>query len=151
MQDDLDRIMAVMEAGFDPLHGEAWTRRQVSDALLMGNCLYLLANARGLPPAPGEAVAGFAMSKRVLDEEELLLLAVMPDQRSRGIGRALVARMIAAARDAGIARLFLEMRDGNPAEHLYRSCGFSPVGRRRNYYRRRDGRQVDAISFALEL
>ena len=36
--DDLDRLRAVMTAAFDPAFGEAWTRRQVEDALLIGNC-----------------------------------------------------------------------------------------------------------------
>ncbi|MEO0057507.1 MAG: hypothetical protein RIT17_960, partial [Pseudomonadota bacterium] len=31
----IDRIMAVMEAAFDPAYGEAWNRRQVADALSM--------------------------------------------------------------------------------------------------------------------
>jgi [ribosomal protein S18]-alanine N-acetyltransferase len=151
MQDDVDQIMAVMETGFDPLHGEAWTRRQVSDVLLTGHCHYFLASTRGLPLKQGEAAAGFALSRRVLDEEELLLLAVRPEWRGQGIGRALLSRMIAHARQAGVERVFLEMRDGNPADHLYRLCGFEPVGRRRNYYRRSDGRQVDALSYSLAL
>ena len=45
MTDDLDRIMAVMEAAFDPAFGEAWTRRQVGDARVLPNTHYLLAGA----------------------------------------------------------------------------------------------------------
>jgi ribosomal-protein-alanine N-acetyltransferase len=43
------------------------------------------------------------------------------------------------------------MRDGNPAEALYRKFGFEPVGRRKNYYNRGTISGIDAISFALEL
>jgi ribosomal-protein-alanine N-acetyltransferase len=43
------------------------------------------------------------------------------------------------------------VRDGNPAIHMYRHAGFSPIGRRRNYYRGLDGSQFDALTFALEL
>ena len=50
MIDDLDRIMAVMEAAFDPEYGEAWTRRQVGDALTFSNTYYLLAGADGSAP-----------------------------------------------------------------------------------------------------
>jgi len=57
--DDIDRIMAVMEAAFDPAYGEAWNRRQVSDALLLPNTHYLLAAADGGEPREGEAAAGF--------------------------------------------------------------------------------------------
>jgi len=53
-----------------------------------------------------------------------------------------------AAEERGAARLFLEMRDGNPAESLYRRAGFEPVGRRRNYYRNAAKGPLDAITYA---
>ena len=53
--DDIDRIMAVMVAAFDPAFGEAWNRRQVEDALLLGNCHYLLIAENGEAPAAGRA------------------------------------------------------------------------------------------------
>jgi ribosomal-protein-alanine N-acetyltransferase len=151
MTDDLDRIMAVMEVAFDPAFGEAWTRRQVSDALVMPNTHYLLAGADGGPPRDGEPAAGFALSRGAADEEELLLIAVHPAHRARGIGGALLERFFAAARVRGSARLFLEMREGNTAEALYRRHGFESVGRRRHYYRRGSGSPLDAITFAREL
>jgi len=151
MQDDIDRIMEVMDAAFDPLHGEAWNRRQVGEALLIGNCRYLIAGPHTFPPGPGEETAGFAMSRRVLDEEELLLLAVKPEWRSQGIGRLLLTAMTKNARAAGITKLFLEMREGNPAEALYRSLGFEQIGRRPDYYRRSDGAVVDALTFGLSI
>jgi len=147
--DTLDGIMAVMEAAFDPAFGEAWTRRQVSDALTMRGTHCLLAGADGEEPSPSDAVAGFALSRGLLDEEELLLLAVSPDYRQRGVGRRLLERFIAAAHARGATRLFLEMRDGNPAESLYRTAGFVNVGRRPHYYRRGQGAPMDAITFAL--
>lgn len=151
MMDDLDRIMAVMEAAFDPAFGEAWTRRQVSDALVLPNTHYLLAGRDGAPPLEGEPATGFALSRGALDEEELLLIAVDPAHRGRGIGYALLERFIASARSRGATRLFLEMREGNTAERLYRRHGFSSVGRRRDYYRRGSGGPLDAITFALDL
>jgi len=150
MTDDLDRIMMVMEAAFDPAFGEAWTRRQVSDSLLMPNTHYLLAAPDGRPSREGEPAAGFALSRGAADEEELLLIAVHPDHRGGGIGSALLARFVAAARARGADRLFLEMREGNRAESLYRRHGFESVGRRRHYYRRGSGSPLDAITFARE-
>jgi ribosomal-protein-alanine N-acetyltransferase len=151
MIDDLDRIMLVMEAAFDPAFGEAWTRRQVSDSLLLPNTHYLLAAADGREPRDGEPAAGFALSRCAADEEELLLIAVHPDHRGKSIGRALLERFLAAARARGVRRLFLEMRDGNRAESLYRRHGFERVGRRRHYYRRGSGSPLDAITFAREI
>lgn len=151
MTDDLDRIMAVMETAFDPAFGEAWTRRQVSDSLILPNSHYLLAGIAGHPPGDGEPAAGFALSRCVADEEELLLIAVDPAHRGRGIGSALLGRFLGAARTRGVTRLFLEMREGNRAEALYRRYGFESVGRRRHYYRRGSGGALDAITFAREL
>lgn len=149
--DDLDRLMAVMEAAFDPHYGEAWTRRQVEDALLVGNCHYWLAGPDGKEAAEGEEAAGFSLSRTGVDEEELLLFAVSPDYRRRGVGLAMLEQLALAARGRGATRLFLEMRRGNPAESLYRRFGFSPIGERRDYYRTSTGNRIDAISFALPL
>ena len=55
------------------------------------------------------------------------------------------------ARNDGIARVHLEVRDGNSAAALYREAGFAPVGRRRNYYHAPDGRRFDAVTFAHHL
>jgi ribosomal-protein-alanine N-acetyltransferase len=148
-QDRLDSIMAVMEMAFDPAFGEAWTRRQVSEALAMRGTHCLLAGPDGLEPSPGAEVAGFALSRNVLDEEELLLLAVTPALRGRGIGQRLLGRFVEAAKARGATRLFLEMREGNKAESLYRAAGFVNVGHRRHYYRRGHGAPMDAITFGL--
>ena len=148
--DDIDRIMAVMQAAFDPAYGEAWNRRQVSDALALPNTHYLLAGSDGLRPRDEQPAAGFVMSRGAADEEELLLIAVIPDHRGRGVGTTLLQRFIAAAEERGAARLFLEMRDGNPAESLYRRAGFEPVGRRRNYYRNAAKGPLDAITYARD-
>ena len=146
--DDIDRIMAVMAAAFDPAFGEAWNRRQVSDALVLPNTHYLLAGADGAEPRESEPAAGFVMSRGTLDEEELLLIAVDPRHRGRGVGTALMERFIAAAEARGATRLFLEMREGNPADSLYRRAGFEPIGRRRNYYRSAATGPLDAITYA---
>ena len=151
MTDDIDRIMQVMEAAFDPRFGEAWTYHQVADALRFPHCRYLLIAPDGSFPTGAHKVAGFTLSRRVLDEEELLLIAIAPDFRGRGLGHRLLAHFIATARELGVARLFLEMRANNTAAILYRTVGFEPVGRRRHYYRTISGHPIDAITFAMSL
>lgn len=149
----LDRIMTVMEAAFDPAYGEAWNRRQVADALAMPNTHALVVDVQGKPVAdePGTAPVGFVLTRHVLDEEELLLIAVTPGARRRGVGAALIEHLFAAARNRGITRIFLEMRRGNPAIALYQKFGFEPIGDRRNYYRMANGERVDAITFARSI
>jgi [ribosomal protein S18]-alanine N-acetyltransferase len=149
--DDIDRLMAVMDASFDPDFGEAWTRRQVEDALMIGNCHYQLIGGEAGELAPADAAAGFFLSRMGFDEEELLLFAVAPSWRRRGIGATLLAQFAEAARERGAKRLLLEMRRGNPAETLYRRFGFQPIGQRRNYYRTRSGETIDAITFAHDI
>lgn len=151
LADDLDRLMAVMATAFDPQFGEAWTRRQVEDALLIGNCHYRLIGATGEDPSDGVPTAGFFLSRHGYEEEELLLFAVDPGWRCRGLGRALLERLAQDAAERGARRLLLEMRRGNPAESLYRTLGFAPIGARPNYYRTKNGLTIDAITFACNL
>ncbi|MEO5586882.1 MAG: GNAT family N-acetyltransferase [Novosphingobium sp.] len=151
MIDDVDRIMAVMTAAFDPEYGEAWTRGQVESALLFGNCHPILIGPTGLPPDEGEAAAGFVLSRTSLDEEELLLFAVAPTFRGRGLGAKMLERLFLNCRERGVIDIHLEMRHGNPAEKLYRDHGFVPVGRRPNYYRTSSGLRIDAVTFRLSL
>lgn len=149
--DHIDRIMAVMHTAFDPAYGEAWNRRQVEDALTLGNSHYLLAGPAGAEPLANEEVAGFCLSRLGFGEEELLLFAVDPAHRRRGLGHAMLERFARAARERGAERLLLEMRRGNPAESLYRRFGFEQIGERRDYYRAPDGSRIDALTFAKRL
>jgi ribosomal-protein-alanine N-acetyltransferase len=98
----------------------------------------------------GSAV-GFSLFRSVANESELLLLAVSPNYRRRGVGRKLLQDFLSRARTRGSTRVHLEVREGNPAIQMYRHAGFEPIGRRRNYYRAQDGSQFDALTFALEL
>ncbi|MEL7197545.1 MAG: GNAT family N-acetyltransferase [Pseudomonadota bacterium] len=149
-----DRIMPVMEAAFDPAFGEAWNRRQISDALSMPSTHALLVDARGdtidHDATDGEA-AGFVLSRHAADEEELLLIAVLPQARRSGLGDILINALFESAKNRGVARIFLEMRRGNPAEHLYRKAGFQPIGERSQYYRMSNGTRIDAITFGRSL
>lgn len=147
MMDATDAIMQVMECAFDPAYGEAWTRRQLGDALIFPRTHYLLANAEGRVPQRMEDTAGFTLSRQAADEEELLLIAVMPQARGCGVGAALLGQFIAEATARGSVRLFLEMRDGNPAAALYLRHGFKPAGRRINYYRSGTNGPLDAITY----
>jgi len=149
--DDLDRIMTVMGKAFDPNYNEAWTRAQVSGALLMGNCHWQLIAADGGRPDEGEAAAGFALLRTVCDEEELLLFAVDPDLRGLGLGTRLLEWVKEDARARGISRILLEMRQGNSAESLYLAQQFTPIGVRPKYYRDGSGTPIDAITFSCTL
>jgi len=150
--DDVDRIMEVMERAFQPEYGEAWNRRQVADSLILAGTRYCLIDADGSFETPSDhAAAGFALTRGLFDEEELLLFAITPDYRRRGLGTALLAHVIANAKARGVNRMFLEMRRNNPAGKLYAAFGFQTVGVRPGYYRTASGERLDALSQALHI
>jgi ribosomal-protein-alanine N-acetyltransferase len=149
--DQVDRLMAIMGHAFDPAYGEAWSRRQVEDALLLGNCHALLASASGVGAGEDEPAVGFSLSRTGFEEEELLLFGVLPEYRGRGVGRSILDTLVKAAKSRGATRLLLEMRRGNPAERLYRTFGFTIIGERKDYYRTPQGTRIDALTFAYEM
>jgi len=143
---DIDSVMLVMDSAFGRRFGEAWTRSQLAGILPMGGVSLMLARE-----AHDGGAIGFSLFRTVADESELLLLGVLDSYRRRGIGRQLLRDFLERARNEGVARAHLEVRDGNPAVEMYRNAGFSPVGRRRNYYHAPDGKRFDAITLAFQL
>ncbi len=150
--DALGPVMQVMQTAFDPLYGEAWNRSQARSMLTMPLTHTIIAE---IPAAsiedPAANAIGFSMSRRTGDEEELLLIAVIPRWRHFGAGSSLLGQVIENAKVAGVARMFLEMRSNNPASHLYHKFGFTQVGLRKNYYKGTDSRHYDALTLSLEL
>lgn len=143
--DDLDGVMDVMGNAFQAGFGEGWSRSQCAGILpLSGVMLTVARDGAG-------KVRGFSLQRTVADESELLLLGVHRSAQRCGIGAQLLDRFIDAGSAAGLSRLHLEVRDGNPATAMYRAFGFSPIGRRPNYYRGSDGRLFDAVTMVIDL
>ncbi len=83
----------------------------------------------------GETVLGYVGSQTVLDEADIMNVAVAPDHRRQGIARLLLERLEEALRARNVHSLTLEVRASNePAKALYASLGYVRVGRRPNYY-----------------
>ncbi|MBF0475313.1 MAG: ribosomal protein S18-alanine N-acetyltransferase [Deltaproteobacteria bacterium] len=94
-------------------------------------------------------VLGYALWWVVMDEVEILNVAVHPDFRGRGLGRLLLTELIARAGLNGGRAFFLEVRPSNPAAlALYDSLGFKPVGVRPRYY---DDTGEDALLMRLTI
>lgn len=144
--DHIDPVMTVMDGAFGDKFGEAWTRSQLSGILPMAGVFLILAMQRN-----DDSVVGFSLFRTVAGESELLLIGVLPGEQRRGVGTLLLDDFIDRARGEDVGRVHLEVRDGNPAIGMYRAAGFSPVGRRRNYYHATDGKRYDAITLAREL
>jgi len=79
--------------------------------------------------------AGYVVVRVVGDVADLDRIAVEPDRRGRGLGRALLAAAVTRAATAGAERMLLEVADDNAsALALYSSAGFVEIHRRRGYY-----------------
>lgn len=141
----LDDMLAVMEDAFDPRFGEAWSGAQLTGTLTQDGSWAKLA-------ADDELVVGFTLCRQIVDEAELLLVAVRRTVRGQGVGNALLTAAASDARSQGAHSIFLEMRDGNAsASALYRKQGYVEVGRRRDYYRGSGGERFDAITYRAAL
>jgi ribosomal-protein-alanine N-acetyltransferase len=80
-------------------------------------------------------IAGYAVFWAVMDQGELGNVAVDESHRGKGIGTKLIQAVLDRAGDRGVREIFLEVRKSNTkAQELYKTFGFSEVGRRKNYY-----------------
>ena len=80
----------------------------------------------------------------------LLNIGVARQHQGKGLGARLLRHVMASAMHHGGLRMFLEVRPGNArAVDLYRQFGFRQIGRRKDYYPARDGRE-DALIFEKE-
>ena len=81
-------------------------------------------------------IAGFAGAHIVLDEAELLIIAVSLSHLRSGIGSQLLARLLLDAHHRGVKRVWLDVRvDNAPARALYRNHGFIDANLRKRYYK----------------
>lgn len=136
--------MAVMQTAFDDRYGEAWTAQQLAGFMSFPGVRLTLARI-------DRSCLGFSLSRQIVDEAELLLLAVEPKWHNRGVGSTLLKDFIAHARKSGIVTLHLEVRENNPAIQFYSDHGFENVHRRPAYYKGIDGVYYDAMSYKLTL
>lgn len=83
----------------------------------------------------GGKVLGYIGISCVIDEGYITNVAVFPEHRRQGVGKALIERIFSLARDEGLAFVSLEVRESNiPAITLYESLGFRREGKRKNFY-----------------
>ena len=106
-----------------------WSENSVRSELTNPLSLWLVAEEENV-------VLGYIGSQAVMDEADVMNVAVVPDRRREGIAQKLVEALVAALNEKGVHALLLEVRASNePAKALYERQGFIQVGRRPNYYR----------------
>ena len=120
---DVDAVEALERACFPE---DPWTRAMVAEELTRPGARFLVAEDGGV-------VVGFALGLVVLDELSVLQVAVSPERRGQGLGRALMKGLHASARWQDVA--WLEVRRSNaPAIALYQGLGYAVVAVRSRYY-----------------
>ena len=121
---DLDGVLRVESRSMpDP-----WDSVAIAAELQVANSVGWVAIATG-------RVLGYAFFRTCRPESELLRLAVEPESRGGGVGRALLDRALSGLKDEGYTHCFLEVRRANTAaRRLYQRAGFVQTGVRTNYY-----------------
>lgn len=133
-------VVAALAKRADPF---GWTIRNFQDALAAGNKM-TLAVVDG-------TVVGYAVTMQVIDEAELLEIAVDPDHQGKGFGKALLNEAVKFVKADAARVMHLEVRESNArARKMYHSAGFAEVGKRRSYYPCETGRE-DAILMTLQI
>ena len=124
----MDHVASVAELEKICFGTEAWSEKSVTSELTNVLSLWLVAMEEN-------AVAGYVGSQTVMDETDMMNVAVHPDYRRKGIAEALVISLVEALREKGSHCLTLEVRASNaPAIGLYEKLGFRQIGLRKNYY-----------------
>lgn len=139
-EERLDEVVGIESRAYD----HPWTRGNFSDSLHSGYQAQVLVS--------GDALIGYFVAMKGVDEVHLLNLTVTPEYQSQGWGRLILDAVTLWARGQGAQWLWLEVRVSNErAHHLYERYGLRRVGERKGYYPAGAGRREDAIVMSLKL
>ena len=122
---DLKEICEIESHSFS----DPWSEQTFSMIADTENCLFLVLKEN-------KRVIGYTLVSSVADEAEVLNVAIHKDFRRRGLARRLLEEAFATVDNAGVKKVYLEVRESNcAARSLYRSLGFESCAIRRSYYR----------------
>ncbi|SCY46342.1 GNAT family N-acetyltransferase [Microvirga guangxiensis] len=141
--DSASRLAAIHGASFAQPWSTLEFERLLGERGVVGDGVFL-----GSATKP----SGFVLSRIVLDEAEILTVAIAPDARGKGYSIPLLERHLDELSRRAVRNVYLEVEEGNdPALALYRRFGFEETGRREGYYQKADGTRVAALTMTLGL
>lgn len=105
-----------------------WSKESFENELKNKLALYLVAKV-------DEKAVGYIGVWKIFDEGHITNVAVHPEFRGKGIGKALISELLSLCSKDGITSFTLEVRESNVvAQSLYKSFGFIEEGKRKAYY-----------------
>lgn len=138
---DVDEVHALESSVFP----HPWSRGNFTDSLASGYDAWTARDAAGV-------LAGYYILMYAVDEAHLLDVAVAAGRQGQGLGRHLLDRIGARAREQGMESVLLEVRPSNErALAVYRRYGYREIGRRKGYYPAHGGQREDAIVMRIDL
>lgn len=124
--DDLPALQAILE---ESPEAAEWHPDSLSETLQQYPKYFLIGRQ-------DEETVGFIVGRQMVDEGEILNLAVRRGFRRQGVGKKLVQELLEVFLREKVVQVFLEVRASNQAAiSLYQGLGFRQVGERRGYYR----------------
>ena len=153
LQDVCGLVFAPMTPGeVDEVHAlecsvfpHPWSRGNFSESLASGYDAWTARDAAGV-------LAGYYVLMYIVDEAHLLDVAVAAGRQRQGLGRHLLDRIDARAREQGMDSVLLEVRPSNErALAVYRRHGYREIGRRKAYYPAHGGQREEAIVMRIDL
>ena len=129
---DVPALVALETACFT----HPWTAAQIHEEVArLPPDMVLVLEGPGAPIGTPAGIRAYCSFRLVLDEMQVMSVAVDPGHRRQGLARRLLAFAMSRAARAGARRALLELRAGNrEALALYESLGFGSLGVRRAYY-----------------
>jgi ribosomal-protein-alanine N-acetyltransferase len=95
---------------------------------------------------------GFILSRKVLDEAEIITITLSPIWRGQGLSKQLLKYHLQTLATQGVRHVFLDVNEDNvSALKLYARFHFTQIGRREAYYRTIDGKRAAALTMRLKI
>ncbi|PUA20629.1 ribosomal-protein-alanine N-acetyltransferase [Glaciimonas sp. PCH181] len=139
--EDLDEVVDIETR----VYSHPWTYGNFVDSIQSSYQCWILRDAN-------YRLIGYFFSMSVVDEVHLLNISVHGDLHGRGIGKCMLDKVVALAREQAMTSVLLEVRPSNQrAITIYQRYGFIRIGMRPAYYPAAGDSREDAIVMRLSL
>lgn len=137
--EDLQQVLVIEELAYD----FPWTLGIFRDCLRVGYICWVI--------TLDQTVIGYGVMSVAVGECHILNVCIHPERQGHGFGGKMFKQLTHLGKKHGAETAFLEVRVSNQrALHLYERLGFAEVGRRKDYYPSKQGRE-DALVLSLSL